>query len=77
MEKLSTRQTKTLDRLKELMGAIDFQLKYIASKGNILADFTSHYLYKSVQAIIAVTTIGQSSKASKEAQASWGLWRAL
>ena len=69
METMVARQTKTLNLLQELMGVFDFESKYFAAKGNILADFALWNLYKSVQAIVAAITVGLLPEAWKEAQA--------
>ena len=44
MEKLTCRQTKTLNRLQELMGKFDFEMRHVDGKGNVLADFASRNL---------------------------------
>ena len=61
METLSTRQSKSLNKLEELMGQFSFELKHINGKNNVLADYAPRCTVNSIQARVSALTISPSN----------------
>ena len=71
LEKLSARQTKTLNRLQELMLKFNFTIRYKKGKENSAADALSR------NAISEIKTIGLSEKDLRRLQATDGFCQAI